>query len=838
MSALASFSLAASAQETAQPSPPASESPQPAPAAEGPKSAELPQVEIVTKKDQPKPTKKKQAKKRSQSQTAAATSQPTGQPAFDAGAQQTPSGPGAAAIVTDYVATDSTVGTKTDTPLRETPQSISVAGKEQMRDQGVQTIDQALRYMPGVQADAYGYDSRGDNAIIRGIPAAYFVDGMKVTNGYSVTTTPIDPYGLERVEVLRGPASMLYGQSPTGGIVNAVSKLPLDIPYNEIGVKYGSFDFKQTTFDFTGSMSTDGKWLYRVTGLARDADTQVDYVDNDRLFLAPSITYRPTNDTNITVLGNFRRDRGGSTQQFYPNIGTLTPNDLGQRIPISKFAGEPGDYNNTDQQSGTLLIDHKFSDSFQIHQGMRYSHTANETDTTYPALLTPARFSFLNGLLAGAGLPALDGSHAPFLNEGQSEIARARTLTSADTTVFNSDTNFVARFGTGPLEHKVLGGFDYMRYSQTSETAGLLVDNVLTPSTEPFLVGVLPLQSIFDMYAPRYGQRTFYISADGPTPFVPASDVKKYSLPSELQQQAGLYVQDQIKLGGWQAVLGLRQDWLSLGQSGSATEHEEALTGRAALMYNFKSGLTPYVSYSTSFSPLPGQPVADNIFVLDSSLWRPAKATRGEQIEAGVKYQPAGAPFMISAAIYDLTDRNQIVQPDILFTAVQGADVNARGFEIEAAGRITRELKMIASYSYTDATYSKYPEIFDFDSGISELMEGQRAEGIPKHLASLWAVYSFETGWMRGLSLGGGVRYVGSTESVGLDIATLQKMSLNTPGYTLFDAMIAYETPDWRWDLTVQNLADKYTVMTCTVMRGDCFLGQARTILTGFTYKF
>jgi iron complex outermembrane receptor protein len=843
-SALVCFSLIANGQESAQQSTqptPRGEATQPTatPAADGTKSAELPQVEIVTKKDPPKPTNKRQAKKHAPSQNSATATQaqPTGQPTFDTSAAQMPSGPGAAAIVTDYVPTNSTVGTKTDTSLRETPQSVSVVGKEQMRDQGVQTLDQALRYMPGVQADPYGYDSRGDGAIIRGIPAAYFVDGMKVTNGYSVTTTPIEPYGAERVEVLRGPASMLYGQSPTGGIVNAVSKLPLDVSYNEIGVQYGSFDFKQTTFDLTGPLTTDGKWLYRLTGLARDADTQVDYVDNDRLFLAPSITYRPTNDTNITVLGNFRRDRGGSTQQFYPNIGTLTPNRDGKRVPINQFVGEPGDHNDTDQQSGTLLIDHKFSDSFRIHQGMRYSHTANETDTTYPALLTPARFGFLNALLGASGLPPIDGSHAPFLNAGQSEIARARTLSSADTTVFNSDSNFVARFGTGPLQHKVLGGFDYMRYSLTSESAGLLVDNVLTPSTEPFLVGILPLQSVFDMYAPHYGQRTFFISTDGPEPFVLAGDVRKFPLAAQLQQQAGLYVQDQITLGGWQAVLGLRQDWLSLAQQGSPTEHEEATTGRAALMYNFRSGLTPYVSYSTSFNPLPGQPVGDNIFtsIFDT---RPAKPTRGEQVEAGLKYQPDGAPFLVSAAIYDLTDRDQIVQPDILFQAVQGADVNVRGFEIEAAGKLTRELKVIASYSYTDATYSKYPEIFDFNSGISELMEGQRAEGIPKHLASLWAIYSFETGWMRGLSIAGGVRYVGSTESVGVDIATLEKMSLTTPGYTLFDAMVAYETPDWRWDLTVQNLADKYTVTTCTVMRGDCFLGQARTILTGFTYKF
>ncbi|WP_181335645.1 TonB-dependent siderophore receptor [Hyphomicrobium methylovorum] len=803
-------------------------------------AAQLPQVEVVTQ-TKPKPAPKKRAKKQApQAVASGSTAAPTGVATPYADGPRAPSGPGAAAIVDGYAATNSTSGTKTDTPLRETPQSISVAGKEQMRDQGVQTLDQALRYMPGVQAEPYGVDSRGDFASIRGTQAAYFLDGMKVSNGYSVSTAPIEPYGLERVEALRGPASMLYGQAPTGGIINAVSKLPLDVPYNEIGIQYGSFDFKQTRFDFTGPMTTDGKWLYRVVGLARDADTQVDYVGNDRLFLAPSITYRPTNDTTVTVLGNFRKDKGGSTEQFFPNIGTLTPNVNGQRVPINTFAGEPGDYNNTEQQSGTLLFDHRFSDALKFHQSMRYAHTANDTDSTYSAILSPARFGYLNSLFAMMSSPPfnlpiapLDPSNAPFLNAGQSEIARARTKTSQDTTVFNSDTNFVARFSTGPFEHKVLGGFDYMRYSQTSASAGLLVDNVLTSSTQPFF----PIQSVFDIYAPQYNRRTVFLSTTDPRVFVPANDIKMYDLAPKVQQQTGIYVQDQLKLGQWQAILGLRQDWLSAAQTGNPTEHEDALTGRAALMYNFKSGLSPYVSYATSFSANPGVPVADNLYAsfLDT---RPAQANRGEQVEVGFKYQPNGAPFLINAAIYELTDRNRIVQPDILFQAVQGADVKVRGFEIEAAGQLTREVKVIASYSYTDAKYEKYPELFPFPSGISQLMQGERTEGDPKHMASLWGIYSFQDSWLRGLSFGGGVRYTGETDSVALDVATFERLSVKTPGFTLFDAMVAYEKDDWRWDLTVQNVADKYTVTTCTASRGDCFLGQARTIITGLTYKF
>jgi iron complex outermembrane recepter protein len=813
-------------------------------------ATKLPQVEVITDLDEPSKVKtntKKQAGKNSPSQksrkSAAQTSSAeadAGQGAADANGegshQSAPSGPGAAGIVKDYVATDSTAGTKTDTPLKETPQSVSVVGKEQMRDQGVQNLQEALRYSPGILADAFGYDSRGDYTSIRGTIATYFIDGMRTTYGGYTTTAPIEPFSLERVEALRGPASMLYGQSPTGGLINGVSKLPLDIPYREIGVDYGSFDFKQTRFDLTGPLSTDGKWLYRIVGLARDADTQVDYVPNDRLFIAPSLTYRPTNSTNITVLGNFRSDHTGSTQQFLPQIGTLTPNVDGKRVPRDAFLGEPGDHNDTDVQSGTLLIDHKFSDALQFHQGMRYTHVAAFVDTTYPAILTPARFGFVNSLLADIGAPPIDASNAPFLDAAQSEIARARAVQHADSAVFNSDTNLVARFSTGGLQHKVLGGFDYMRFSLSSEYSGLLIDNLLTPNSAPGLPPEMQ-QSVFNIYAPRYGRQTYYLNPFGSNPFLPADQVEMVPDTDQLQTQAGLYLQDQLKLGRWSAILGVRQDWLSIRQEGSPEDNEAATTGRAALLYSFDSGLTPYVSYSTSFNPLPGQPVGTDLFAsfIDQT---PARPVKGEQVEAGFKFQPDGAPFMLSAAIYELTDRNQIVQPDILFAAVQGADVNVRGFEIEAVGKITPELKVIASYSYTDATYEKYPELYPFASGIAEFMEGQRVEGIPENLASFWAIYTWQSGWLRGLSLGGGVRYVGETESIGRDVGTGNELYVKTPSFTLFDAMVAYETQDWRWQLTAQNLADDYTVMSCSAYRGDCAIGQARTIITGLTYKF
>lgn len=735
----------------------------------------------------------------------------------------TPSSPGP---VIDYVASDSRVGTKTDTPLVETPQSITVVGEEQIRDQGAQSLQQAVRYVPGVVADGFGVDSRGDYTLIRGIAAEYFIDGLRSSYGYYVNTIGVEPYAMERIEVLRGPASMLYGQTPVGGIVNSVSKLPLATSHNEVTIQYGSFDFKQFMVDSTGKLTDDGKWLYRVVGLARDAGTQVDYVDNDRLMIAPSITYRPTDDTSITLLANLRQDNTGSTQQFLPQIGTLVPNKFGQRATFSTFVGEPDDYYNTRSQALTLFFDHKFNEDLKLHSVTRYTHVENEYQSTYGAILTPARIAYFNSQLG----PIFNPAYAPFLNAGQSEIARAVTKQMTDTGIFNSDTYLSGNFRTGIFEHRLTGGVDFMRFDVDTDTAGTLINNAL------------PGQPRFDMYHPVYNNSTYLFSLSGQ--IVAPNAIPLFEMPHETQSDAGLYIQDQIKAGPWSAILGVRQDWLTIEQEGAATETEDATSYRAALMYETGFGLNPYVSYSTSFTPLPGQPVGSSMFTPFLQL-TPAKPMTGEQVEAGFKYQHPTLPIAVNAAIYELKQNNTIVQPDILFQAVQGASIKVRGFEIEAMGRILPELKLVASYSYTDATYSEYPELYPTASGISQFMVGKPVDIVPKHLASLWAIYTVQEGQLRGWSVGGGVRYVGSAQSYGreVDISVVPPtpgavIAVTTPSYTLFDAMLAWENEHWRWQLNAQNLANTFYVTSCSAYRGDCGIGQALTVITGLTYKF
>jgi iron complex outermembrane receptor protein len=743
-------------------------------AANAQEAAELPPLVVETKKAPEKA--KAKAKKKA---PAAAASVPVAKPA-----PQDPTGISrksdgtAYGPVEGYVAESTATGIKTNTPLNEIPQSISVVGTEQMRDQGVQTLSDALRYVPGVVAESHGNDSRVDGHLIRGTAPAEYLDGLRRNFSDFWYGYRVDPYFMERIEVLRGPSSVLYGQAPVGGIVNAVSKRPAGDTGGEIGIEYGTFDFKQVKFDHSGLVTSDGKFSYRVTGLARDADTQTDYVDDDRYAIQPAITWRPDSDTTITLLGYFQKDRTGTVQQIWPRVGTLYPNVNGRRIPRNNFMGDPGDYFDTDVAAGSLFIEHDLNASLKLKHVSRYSDVDKRYDVKYPAIWG-------------------------YVDPAQESIYRAGETSSSSSRTFNQDTNLEAKFATGPLTHRVLGGIDYAHFS-TDRVYGTFID-----------AGSI-ISGGFNVYDPNYGDANW-------VPFGCAQGC----FTDQTISQTGVYAQDQIRLGDWIAVLGVRHDWVenkvlnTPAANPLSEKKQEATTYRAGLMYEFAFGLTPYVSYGESFVPVPGS-------------WSPANGgapfdpQTGRQYEVGFKFQPKGADFAINGSVFDIAETGRLV-PDTApgsgsFQRQLGA-VAIKGVEIEVTGRITENLKIMGGYSYTQAEY---------DDDVPRAHNGTQIESVPKHLASLWGVWEFDQPELKGWSVGGGVRYIGENWT--------EKSNANTvvyevPSVTLFDAMIAYETDDWRWQLTGRNLEDKYYVSTC-LNRGDCWLGTARTIQTGLTFKY
>ena len=341
--------------------------------------------------------------------------------------------------VVGYLASQSATATKTDTPILTTPQSISVVTKDQMQDQGAQNVTEALRYTPGVTVQSFGANAFFDSFKLRGFDAPRYLDGLRLPADATTFAIPrIETYGLERLEVLKGPSSGLYGQSDPGGLINMVSKRPTSTPQYEIVGSFGSFERFQGAFDIGGPIDKNGEFLYRIVGLGRDSNSQTDFVQDNKLFIAPSFTWRPTNDTTFTILSQYQKIDNKGYQQYVPGQVSFLPNPNGH-IPYSRYIGEPGpDGYNLEQFAIGYAFEHRFDNNLQFRQNFRYTDVSNDLASVRSegmAIAGPPCCSHLQ-LCEGARLPT-----------SRSTISCRRT------------------FMTGPLAHKVLFGVDYFNLS-------------------------------------------------------------------------------------------------------------------------------------------------------------------------------------------------------------------------------------------------------------------------------------------------------------------------------------------------------------------------------------
>lgn len=545
--------------------------------------------------------------------------------------------------VVGYVATTAGTGTKNDTPIVQVPQTINVITADQIRDQGAQSVSQALGYTPGVSVGNFGALSPTDAYTrIRGFRADQYLDGTRLPiRGDGAASYAIEPYGLERIEVLKGPASGLYGSSGPGGIINMVSKRPTAVPFAEFMLQTGSFNRAQLNFDLGGPVTSDKQFLYRVTGVMREADTQVRYAEDNRRFIAPSLTWQPTNQTSLTFLGHYSEEQ--SRWPFFnlvPPAGSLLPNPFGQ-IPRFTNTGEPN-YDRLDRsQYGVgYAFEHRFNNDLVFRQNVRYGEVRSKVD----AVANVFGFFFTNDFRTTTRVP-ID------------------VLDQAD--ALTVDNQMLAKFDTGPLSHSVVAGVDYRDED----------------SRRIFKQGG---PSFLDIFSPVYGQ------------FIPPPSVVADNSATK-EVQTGLYLQDQIKLGSLLVSLGGRADWVDSRVSnfinGQAIgQNDFATTGRVGVSYLFDNGVVPYVSYATSFQPVTGLSATGTAF----------QPSTGEQYEVGVKYQPVGTNTLYTLAMFDLTQQN-VVTSDVFGFRRQTGEINVRGVEFEARTEITRSFSLIASYAYLDA---------------------------------------------------------------------------------------------------------------------------------------
>ena len=672
--------------------------------------------------------------------------------------------------VQGYLATRTAAGTKTDTALVEAPRSISVATRQQMQDRNVQNLDDAVKYMPGIVSASYGSDTRYDWMRVRGFEPTQFLDGLPLPRG--VYANPkAETWNLDRIALLRGPASSVYGQTPPGGLLDMVSRRPSDESSHAIQVQYGSDNYRQINFASTGKIDDEGQFLYGVSGVVRDAGTQVDHIDNKRYNIAPSLTWNIDTDTKLTLLSQFTRDDTGTTSQFLPIQGTKIKSPLGE-VSHHKNLGDP-DYEFYDRTYYALgyAFEHRFNDTWQFKQNLRY---------------TKSELSFQQLTV---------GSYAFSPADAAGNISRSTTNVDENIGQFAVDNNFQADFAKGDVTHTLLLGMDHQR-TDTSYRAifGIASGiNIFNPvNTQPT---VRPTTSAFY----DYNQKTV---------------------------QTGLYVQDQMALDKWRLTLGGREDWVHQGTTYfnqndvTNTDRSKNFSGNAALSYVFDSGFVPYLSYAESFQP------ASNASVSPTQSYKP---TEGSQWELGVKYQPPGSNTLLSAAVYDLTQKNVQVtrfQSGGVSITDQTGEVKVKGLELEAVSDVTENLKVIAAYTLAKSEVQKGQ------------YKGNRLQLMPNQQASLWTDYTWHTGLLDGFGIGFGARYTGNTYG---DQANTWLGKANA--YTVFDGAVHYDLG--RLDNSLKgasvkvnatNLFNKDYLSTCD--GNYCYFGDQRSVVASATYQW
>lgn len=548
-----------------------------------------------------------------------------------------------------FVAKQSAAGTKTDTPIIETPQSISVVTQQQLDDQKPRGISEALNYTSGAFTALVGASNRYDYVALRGFSDSSvdntLLDGLRLMSDHgSYSSFQVDPYFLQRIDVLKGPGSILYGRASPGGVVALTSKKPLFQPYHEVEVTVGNRNRLEGAFDISGPIDQNGVMAFRVTGLARGMDTQFDHVREQRFAIAPSVAINFTPDTHLLLEAYLQHDPEGGYHSGVPAEGSIFPRN-GRYISRYFFDGDPTveKYRRTERMVG-YQFEHAFNDQLTVRQNSRYVFGDTRLRQIY-----------------GFGWASAD------------ELTRYYSGAKEATHAYTVDNQLEGKFTTGAVKHTMLFGLDY----QKRHVDGFWESGSADP---------------INAFNPVYG-------SPGLTG-VTASPIDRWL------EQTGLYLQDQIAIDRWRFTLGVREDHAKASNLyGTGTPSEwsgSKFTKRAGVVYLFDNGIAPYFSYSDGFNPSLRADQRGN-------LLQPATA---KQFEAGVRYQPKGSSTMLSAAVFNLDQENVATKPVGQIYYVPSGKIRTRGVELEARTQVTDTVSVLANYTFTNMKFIESAEGF------------------------------------------------------------------------------------------------------------------------------
>ncbi|SBL37296.1 TonB-dependent siderophore receptor [Klebsiella oxytoca] len=680
-----------------------------------------------------------------------------------AGSSEDPTAP-----LKGIVATRTLSATKTAAEIVKTPQSVSVVTRDQMRALDVTSVSQALRYSAGVFTEYRGSSNRNDEVFVRGFSyVPKFLDGLSYGATASSQTGTFDPWLLERVELVRGPASVLFGQVNPGGLIAMTSKRPVSQPIHELQFRTGNHHLAEDAFDFGGPLSDDGRLLYRLNGIARTQNSQVEDYKETRMAIAPALTWYPDDATRMTLLTSYQKDPDAGYRNFLPRYGTVESVD-GSYIPRDFNVSDPS-YNQSWREQ-TMIgyeFEHQPDDTFTLRQNARYA-TIKQKYRYLVYSSSPANSSLLS---------------------------RRAQHETRQTDEFGIDNQLEAKFASGQVAHTVIGGLDYK-----------------TSKDKQYLGRAGGSQYDLDWRSPTYG-----VSVDE-SAFSPATNEQQNL------DQAGVYVQDQLSWQNWELLVSGRYDWAEVRttdftDASSTQQNDNKFTWRTGLLYAFDFGLSPYISYSTSFEP--------NLQTNRAPGVGPFDPSEGKQVEVGVKYQP-DPNALITLALYDLTQSNVATYNSAAGWFENSGKVRSKGVEAEAHATLFENLNLIASYTYTDAETVNTTVVGT---------EGKTPARIPTHMASAFTSYTLPDGALKSLTAGVGVRYIGTSYGDA-------KNTFKVPAVDLYDAMVSYELGELNSSLkgaqvqfNVNNIADTRYVASCA-SDSACFYGIGRTVTATVSYAW
>lgn len=593
-------------------------------------------------------------------------------------------------------------GTKTALDPNDAPMSYTRIDQELLQKRQADSVNAALRYEPGISAESRGTVSIFDEYNIRGFKTySNFYDGLRLPYDGAWNLMPqVDIYATESVEVVKGPASSLYGYASPGGMVNQVAKTPKSTQASEVQLRLGNQNLKEVGVDTTGPITDTLN--YRLVALKRKKDGQMQTTEEERTLVNPSIEWRPTEDVSVLANVFYQDDPEMVPSTPLPAVGTVYHASYG-KLDSDAYAGDKWNRFSKEVLMPSVTV------NWDINDKLTFKHILRYTDAE-----AQQRNMYNNGFVSGSD---------KILN-------RVAYTTDESMSNWTTDNQLAYQLDTANTSHNLLFGVEYQETDSTATYYDAGADG--TPN--------------LDLSNPDFSQ----INAD-------TLPLNNYRQDESIEQsQLGFYVQDEMKWQDLTVVAGLRHDNFdsitdqtkaSAGvvYSDQTIDNDASKTsGRLAAIYAFDNGISPYASYSQSFQPVVGSNFITN---------QPFEPTTADQLEAGIKYLSPNRATQGTLAVFDITQKNVVVADEINYRSqTQTGEIRSKGFEVSGSHMLNDWVDVAASYSYTDAEI----EADEFNPDVVGNTPAQTA----KHKATLWTDY-YATDK---LTLNAGVRYEGGMQ--------------------------------------------------------------------------